>query len=129
MAELKRKAYTSDLSDLQWRRLRSLIPPAIPSGRHRESNMREILNAIFYRLKNGCGWRDLPHDFPPYQTVYEYFRTWSLDGTWHRIHDILHGQVRHLYGKVSQPSAEIIDSQSVKMAEKGDLEAMTRVNG
>jgi len=91
--------------------------------------MREILNAIFYRLKNGCGWRDLPHDFPPYQTVYEYFRAWTLDGTWQRIHDIIHKQVRHLYSKASQPSAGIIDSQSVKTSGKGGLVAMMQVNG
>lgn len=127
MAEGKRKAYSSDLTDSQWKRVRALLPAALSKGRHRECNLREILNAIFYRLKNGCGWRDLPHDFPPHQTVYEYFRTWTLDGTWQRIHDILHEQVRHLYGKKSDPSVGIIDSQSVKTAEKGGFEDMTPV--
>ncbi len=83
--------------------------------------MHEVLNAIFYRLKNGCSWRDLPHDFPPYPTVYEYFHTWSLDGTWQRIHGILHGQVRQLYGRSRQSSVGIIDSQSVKTTAKGGI--------
>ena len=124
MVALRRESYTSDLSDAQWRRVRPLIPPALPGGRNRECNMREILNAIFYRLKNGCAWRDLPHDFPPHQTVYEYFRAWSLDGTWQGIHDTLHSQIRHLYGKKTKPSVGIIDSQSVKITKKGGFEGM-----
>jgi putative transposase len=129
MAVLKRRAYSSDLTDIEWRRIRPLIPAALPGGRPRNCNMREILNAIFYRLKNGCIWQDLPHDFPPHQTVYEYFRVWTLDGSWQRIHDVLHGQVRHLYGKKSKPSVGIIDSQSVKTDKKGEFVAMMLENG
>jgi putative transposase len=121
MSKLQRKPYSSDLTDSQWRRVRPLIPEELPGGRHRECNMREVLNAIFYRLKHGCTWEDLPHDFPPHQTVYEYYHAWSLDGSWQRIHDTLHGQVRRVYGKKKEPSAGIIDSQSVKTAQKGGL--------
>jgi transposase len=81
--------------------------------------MREVINAIQYVLRSGCAWRLLPHDMPHWRTAYEYFRTWKRDGTWIRIHDHLHEQLRIKMGRNVQPSAAIIHSQSVKTTEKG----------
>lgn len=119
MAE-SRKRYSSDLSLEQWRFIKHMIPPAGFGGRPRSHPMREIVNAILYRLKNGCVWEDLPHT-----TVYDYFYAWSRDGAWQRIHDKLRNRVRQKAGKSIQPSAGIIDSQSVKTAKKGELVATT----
>lgn len=116
--QAKRKAYSSDLGTAQWRRIKGLLPSAKPGGRHREVDLREVVDAILYRIKHGCTWQDLPHDFPPHQTVYEYFRTWSLDGTWQRVHDVLAAKLRLRLGRRKLPSAGIVDSQSVKTAEK-----------
>ena len=120
------KRSTSDLSDKQWRYLRPHIPEALPGGRHRSPDMRSVVNAILYWVKNGCIWQDLPHDFPPHQTVYEYYRAWTLDGTWEEIHAVLRDNLRLKLGRSLQPSAGIIDSQSVKMGEKGGFAGMTQ---
>lgn len=122
MAE-SRKRYSSDLSSEQWRLIKHMIPPVAFGGRPRSHPMREIVNAILYRLKNGCVWEDMPHDFPPHTTVYDYFHDWSRDGTWQKIHDKLRNRVRQKAGKSIQPSAAIIDSQSVKTGKKGALVA------
>ncbi len=118
-----RKRYSSDLSSAQWGLIKHMIPSAGFGGRPRSHPMREIVNAILYRLKNGCVWEDLPHDFPPHTTVYDYFHDWSRDGTWQKIHDKLRNRVRQKAGKSIQPSAAIIDSQSVKTGKKGALVA------
>ncbi len=120
------KRYASDLSDKQWRYLRPHIPEALPGGRHRSHDMRSVVNAILYRVKNGCIWQDLPHAFPPHQTVYEYYRAWTLDGTWEKIHAVLRDNLRLKLGRSLQPSAGIIDSQSIKTAEKGGFAGMTQ---
>lgn len=114
-----RKRYPSDLTDEQWRVLEPLIPPEKHGGRHREVDMREIVNAILYMIWTGCPWRQLPHDLPPWGTVWDYFRLWRIDGTWTRIHDNLREMVRVKAGREAQPSASIIDSQSVKTTEQG----------
>jgi putative transposase len=118
---MDRKAYPSDLADTEWLILEPLIPPEKPGGRRREVNIREVLNAIFYLLRSGCSWRMLPHDFPPWQTVYGYFRTWRKDGIWEQVNDALRESVREQAGREAEPSAAIVDSQSVKTTEtKGE---------
>lgn len=110
------KAYPSNLTQAQYECLSDMIPEAKPGGRPREVEMREILNAIFYILCEGCRWRALPGDFPKWQTVYTYFRNWRLNGTWVRIHDCLREWVRIDHERQPSPSEAIIDSQSVKNA-------------
>lgn len=111
---MERKAYPSDVSDIEWLIFEPLIPPEKQGGRHREVTMREIINGIFYILRGGNSWRLLPHDLPPWSTVYGYFRTWRDDGTWERMNEALREAVRLQAGRETEPSAAIIDSQSVK---------------
>jgi len=121
MGGMSRKPYPSDLSDAEWLILKPLIPPAKRGSRIRRVNMREIVNAIYYVLRSGCAWRMLPHDFPPWQTVYGYFNTWRREGVWETMNDALRECVRQEAGREIEPSAAIIDSQSVKTTEvKGE---------
>ena len=121
---MNRKPYPTDLKDNEWEILKSLFPEAKPGGRPRSVELREMVNAIVYRERTGCAWEMLPHDFPPAKTVYDYFNTWSKEGTWERINGILVRQVREAEGRDAEPSAAIIDSQSVKTVEKGGNAAM-----
>ncbi len=122
---MTRPRYPTDLTDRQWGLLAPLIPPAKAGGRPRRADMREVMNAILYVDRNGVTWRALPHDFPPWRTVYHYFRLWRLDGTWERINGVLRERVRTAAGRAASPSAAILDSQSVKTTEKGGLAATT----
>ena len=122
---MTRKLYPSDLTDEQWELLSPLLPEAKPGGRPRSVDLREILNAILYVLRSGCSWRMVPHDLPPWQTAYKYFRRWSGDGTWERVHDSLRPLVREDEGRSPTPTAAIIDGHSVKTTEKGVPAAMT----
>jgi len=116
---MERKPYRSDLSEGEWALLESHIPAPMEGGRPAEHTRREIVNAIRYVLRTGCGWEYLPHDFPPAKTVYDYFRQWSKQGIWERANAALRQQVRHQAGREVTPSAAVIDTQSVKTTEKG----------
>lgn len=116
---MERNPYPSDLSDEQWQRLEPWVPAPKAGGRPARYSRREIVNAVLYLVRNGCTWRGLPHDLPPYRIVFHYFRTWQADGTWQLLHDKLRQRVRQQAGKTPKPSAAILDSQSVKTTEQG----------
>jgi putative transposase len=106
--------YLTDLSDAEWRLLEPLLPPPARTGRPRRHRVRTIVNAILYMLRSGCAWRLLPADWPPWKTVFHYFRKWRRDGTWERLHTLLRRRLRVRLGRDPQPSAGSVDSQSVK---------------
>jgi putative transposase len=114
--------YPSDLADREWDLIKRLIPPAKPGGRRRSTDMRLVVNAIFYLGRTGCAWRYLPREYPPWETVYGYFRRWRIGGFWQRINDRLRALTRQAEGRQSQPSAAILDSQSVKTTDRGGAE-------
>lgn len=118
---MKRKPYPSDLTDEQWALLEPLLPRdrRRQPGRPRKIDLREVANALFYHVREGCTWRALPHDLPPWKTVYNYFQWWNWDGTWQKILDVLRPLARVQAGRGPMPSAAAIDSQSVKTATGG----------
>jgi transposase len=116
---MERKQYPSDVSEKEWEILKGFIPEPLAGGRPAQHPRREIVNAIRYILRTGCGWEYLPHDFPPWKTVYDYFRQWQEAGVWERANACLREQVRQAEGRQASPSAAVIDSQSAKTTEKG----------
>jgi transposase len=111
--------YPSDLTDEEWWLIGPLIPPAKRGGNKRTVDVREVINGLMYILSTGCQWASLPKDLPPRSTVNDYFCRWNHDGTLDRIHHALYIQCRQIAGLETSPTAAIIDSQSVKSAEKG----------
>jgi transposase len=121
----ERKPYSSDLTDDQWQLVEPLVPAPREGGRPPKYARREIVNAVLYLTRNGCAWRNLPHDLPPWSLVHNYFWHWKRDGIWQSLHDRLREQVRQSVGRAPQPSAAVLDSQSVKTTEKGGSGATT----
>ncbi len=124
----KVRSYSTDLSDTGWDILEPLVPAVKAGGRPAEHSRREIVNAIFYVLRTGCQWRNLPHDLPRWGTVYTYFRQWRLDGTWQHIHKVVRRQLRLADGRHPEASAAILDSQSIRTTEKGGRVGTTRAS-
>ena len=116
---MTRTHYPTDLTDRQWKVIEPYVPTPKPGGRPARYTRREIVNAILYQARNGCTWRALPHDLPPYRIVFHYFRLWQRDGTWDVVHDALRTKVRRSVGKKPKPTVAIVDSQSVKTTEQG----------
>ncbi len=120
--------YPSDLTDEEWAILEPLLERERRDGRGRPRSVdrREVVNAILYVLRTGCQWRYLPEGFPNWNTVYWYFARWTDDGTWERVNDQLRRQWRVQIGRDAEPSAAIIDSQSVKTTERGAIAGSMR---
>ena len=125
-----RLRYPSDLTDEEWTLIEPLIPPGRSGGGKRRANLREVVNGLMYVLSTGCQWRAIPKDLPPRSTVHDYFVLWTCERTLDRIHHALYVACREQAGREASPTASIIDSQSVKSAEKGGSRstrmAMTR---
>lgn len=118
------KRYPSDLSNLEWEQIKHFFDSVYPAGRRPKYTKRQILDAIFYVARTGCQWAYLPKDFPPWKTVYNYFWTWKKQGLFEKLHNELRRHVRALLGRNEEPSAAIVDSQSVKTTERGALKAL-----
>jgi transposase len=127
-APAKRKAYPSDLRDAEWALVEPLVRAVKPGGRPARHRRREIVNGILPVVRGGNQWRAMPHDLPPWQTVYFSLRTWRTDGTWEAIHSAIRERARRQIGREATPSAALLDSQSVKATRKGGRAATTRTS-
>ena len=116
----KKQRYISDMSDKQWQTIKPLLPLARDKqGRPIELDMCQVVNAIFYIVRTGCQWENMPKDYPNHNSVYYHYRKWCQDGTWQRVNEALRQQERQQQGRQPEPSAAIIDSQSAKTTEAG----------
>lgn len=118
---MQHQRYHTDLSDAEWMIVAPYLPASQTRGRPWRHSRRELVNAIFYIIRSGCPWRLLPRDLPPWRTVFHYWRQWRVDGTWERLHTALRARVRRRAGRNVQPTAGIIDSQSVKSTGVGGV--------
>ncbi len=126
------KKYPSDLTDSQWNHIKDLFPKPKATGRPREVDFREVVNAVLYLVFTGCQWRFIPTDYPKWQTVYYYFSRWQKDGTWYRMHETLRSQLRRKKGRHKHPTAGSLDSQSVKttaVPSSRGFDAGKKING
>src|SRR5215210_9367339 len=117
-----KRTYPTDLSDEEWKHIEPSVPASKPRGRQRIHSPRQILNAVFYILRSGCPWRLLPREYPPWKTVYHYFRQWRINGTFETLNAVLRERLRVRLGRNPQPSAGIVDSHSVKTTGVGGNE-------
>lgn len=124
----ERKRYPSDVTDAEWRILEPLVPAVKQGGRPARWSRRDIVNGVLYIVRTSSQWRAMPHDLPPWQTVYYYFRQWRNAGIWEQIHTALREQSRRRVGREPTPSAAILDSQSVKTSQRGAHAATTPTN-
>src|SRR4051812_41780060 len=126
------RRYTSDLTDNQWKLIEHLFGPAPKTGRPREIPYREVLNGIFYVIRTGCQWRNVPKDLPAWSALYTYYRNWILSGFWITLHDYLRRKLRRVKGRKAKPSAAILDSQTVNSTEWNEArgyDAGKKING
>ena len=126
---MPRRGYLTDLIDAQWAALEPHLPAVRTRGRPRCTDLRAVVDAILYLLRTGCQWRLIPSDFPPWGTVWWYFRQWRLEGAWVRVHRALHRAARVAKGQNPEPAVVIMDSQSVKTTEKGAFAALMATSG
>lgn len=126
---MTRGRYSTDLTDEQWALIAPHLPPPRAGGRPRQTDLRDVVDAILYLLRTGCQWRLLPRDFPPWGTVWSYFRQWRIDGVWVRLHRALYRAARKKAGRHPDPTVVIMDSQSVKTTEKGAFAVLTGTTG
>lgn len=119
---MSRKAYPDDLTNEEWEKIKDFTEiKHTKRGRKPKWTKREMMNAIFYMMRGGCSWRHMPHDFPPWQSVYTQYRTWKAQGVFEKIHHFIRESLRQLLGRNKEATGAIIDSQSVKTTEKGAL--------
>lgn len=123
---MEQKRYPGELTDQEWKLIKPLVENK-STGRKPKYGKRRILDAIFYLLRSGCSWRLLPHDFPPWQTVYSQFAKWKIEGVFQKMHDSVRKNLRVLLGRTAEASGAIIDSQSIKTTERGGSVGMMEV--